>query len=152
MNDDNKIEVIWVQPMREAQVIEIGNDLESMQELVGGYIEEYMPFEDEVAIVCNEEGKLMGLAPNRAIYDQDGHMQEVICGSFFICHATVCSLTSPVSERVVRNTKLFGSFSDANIVRKLNCLNLKVLVVTHNSSSLMIYYHHLVSLSTGLKC
>ena len=87
MNDDKKLGVIWVQPMREAQVIEIDNDLESMQELVDGYIEEYMPFEDDAAIVCNEEGKVMGLAPNRAIYDQDGHIQEVICGSFFICHA-----------------------------------------------------------------
>ena len=77
MNDDKKLEVIWVQPMREPQVIEIDNDLEAMQELVDGYIEEYMPFEDDAAIVCNEEGKMMGLAPNRAIYDQDGHMQEV---------------------------------------------------------------------------
>ena len=91
MNDDKKIEVILVQPMREAQVIEIDNDLESMQELVDGYIEEYMPFEDDIAIVCNEEGKMMGLPPNRAIYDQDGHMQEVICGSFFICHAPIDS-------------------------------------------------------------
>ena len=90
MNDDKKIEVIFVQPMREAQVIEIGNDLESMQELVDGYIEEYMPFEDDAAIVCNGEGKMMGLAPNRAIYDQDGHMQEVICGSFFISKIDSC--------------------------------------------------------------
>ena len=56
MNDDKKLEVIWVQPMREPQLIEIDNDLESMQELVDGYIEEYMPFEDDAAIVCNEEG------------------------------------------------------------------------------------------------
>ena len=39
MNDDKKLEVIWVQPMREPQVIEIDNDLEAMQELVDGYIE-----------------------------------------------------------------------------------------------------------------
>ena len=39
-----------------------------MQAVVGGNIEEYMPFEDEVAIVCHEEGKLIGLPPNRAIY------------------------------------------------------------------------------------
>lgn len=87
MNDKETIEVIWVQPEKVPQVIEIGNDLESMQELVGGYIEEYMPFEDEVAIVCNEEGKMLGLSPNRTIYDEDGYIQDVICGSFFICYA-----------------------------------------------------------------
>ena len=91
MNDNKKLEVIWVQPMREPQLIEIDNDLESMQELVDGYIEEYMPFEDDTAIVCNGEGKMMVLAPNRAVYDQDGHIQEVICGSFFICHAPIDS-------------------------------------------------------------
>ena len=32
MNDDKKLEVIWVQPMREPQLIEIDNDLESMQD------------------------------------------------------------------------------------------------------------------------
>src|SRR5699024_6863922 len=45
--------------------------LEAMQELVGGDIEEYMPFEDEVAIICNEEGKIIGLPLNRAIYSEE---------------------------------------------------------------------------------
>ena len=49
-------------------MIEIDDTLEAMQAIVGGDIEEYMPFEDEVAIVCHEEGKLIGLPPNRAIY------------------------------------------------------------------------------------
>ena len=49
-------------------MIEIDDTLEAMQAMVGGDIEEYMPFEDEVAIVCHEEGKLIGLPPNRAIY------------------------------------------------------------------------------------
>ena len=49
-------------------MIEIDDTLEAMQAVVGGNIEEYMPFEDEVAIVCHEEGKLIGLPPNRAIY------------------------------------------------------------------------------------
>lgn len=35
--------------------------MEAMQVVVGGDIEEYMPFEDEVAIICNEEGKVNGL-------------------------------------------------------------------------------------------
>lgn len=69
MNEENnKISVLLVQPGKYAQMIEVEDTLEAMQELVGGDIEEYMPFEDEVAVVCNEEGKMRGLALNRAIY------------------------------------------------------------------------------------
>jgi hypothetical protein len=65
-----------------------------MQELVGGLIQEYMPFHsetdpryDDVAIICNEEGKLMRLPPSRAITDEDGRVMDVIAGPFFICYA-----------------------------------------------------------------
>ena len=56
------------EPEKYPKVIEIDDSLESMQAVVGGSIEEYMPFEDEIAIICNEEGKLIGLPLNRAIY------------------------------------------------------------------------------------
>lgn len=63
-----KISVLLVEPNKYPKMIEIDDTLEAMQTVVGGDIEEYMPFEDEVAIICNEEGKLIGLPPNRAIY------------------------------------------------------------------------------------
>ena len=63
-----KISVLIVEPNKYPKMIEIDDTLEAMQAIVGGDIEEYMPFEDEVAIVCHEEGKLIGLPPNRAIY------------------------------------------------------------------------------------
>ena len=63
-----KISVLLVEPNKYPKMIEIDDTLEAMQVVVGGDIEEYMPFEDEVAIICNEEGKLIGLPPNRAIY------------------------------------------------------------------------------------
>ena len=63
-----KISVLLVEPNKYPKMVEIDDTLEAMQEVVGGDIEEYMPFEDEVAIICNEEGKLIGLPPNRAIY------------------------------------------------------------------------------------
>ena len=63
-----KISVLLVEPNKYPKMIEIDDTLEAMQTVVGGDIEEYMPFEDEVAIVCHEEGKLIGLPPNRAIY------------------------------------------------------------------------------------
>lgn len=81
------IEVLVVEPMKRAEFKMIDENLASMQEIVGGNIEEYMPFEDEVAIVCNEEGKLRGLEANRGIEDKNGVLQEIICGTFFICYA-----------------------------------------------------------------
>ena len=65
---DGKISVLLVEPNKYPKMIEIDDTLEAMQEVVGGDIEEYMPFEDEVAIICNEEGKVNGLTPNRAVY------------------------------------------------------------------------------------
>jgi len=39
----------------------INGDLNSLQQVVGGYIEAVYPYDDPVAIVCHEEGKLIGL-------------------------------------------------------------------------------------------
>ena len=89
MGENAKLKVLYIEPMKTPKIVEIDGDLESMQNLVGGYIEEYMPFEDEVAIVCNDEGKINGLEPNRGIFDKEGGLQDIICGSFFICYAPV---------------------------------------------------------------
>ena len=67
---DGKISVLLVEPNKYPKMIKIDDTLEAMQEVVGGDIEEYMPFEDEVAIICNEEGKVNGLTPNRAVYGE----------------------------------------------------------------------------------
>lgn len=82
-----KISVIFVEPNKYPKMIEIEDTLEAMQEIVGGYIEEYMPFEDEVAIVCNEEGKVNGLPLNRAVYGKDKGILDIIAGKFFIAYA-----------------------------------------------------------------
>ena len=65
-----KISVLLVEPNKYPKMVEIDDTLEAMQGVVGGDIEEYMPFEDEVAIICNEEGKVNGLTPNRAVYGE----------------------------------------------------------------------------------
>lgn len=38
-----------------------------MQEIVGGTIQVLYPFAEPVALVCNDEGKLLGLPLNRAL-------------------------------------------------------------------------------------
>ena len=87
--ETNRLKVIVCRPLEKAEVIEINDDLDTMQSLVGGMIEEYMPFVDEhdprvedVAIICDDEGKLKHSQLNRAIRDNDGNIQDVIAGSF----------------------------------------------------------------------
>ena len=86
-----KISVLLVEPGKYPQMIEIDNSLEAMQELVGGYIEVIMPYESQVALVCNEEGRLTNLPLNRALYLGEGKNRkpvDIIRGSFFICYAS----------------------------------------------------------------
>lgn len=86
---DEQIKVIFCEAGKRARMLETDNNLGCFQKLVGGWIEEFMPFEDEVAIVCNEEGKVNRLPLNRAITDEDGQMLDIIAGDFFICYAPV---------------------------------------------------------------
>lgn len=78
------MQVIVVEPFKAAYTKDIEGSLESMQELVGGYIEAVYPFEDEVALVCNEEAKLTGERANRGLFDKRGRMYDIVCGTFFI--------------------------------------------------------------------
>ena len=90
----SKLRVILCRPEEKAESGEIEDKLESMQEVVEGPIQEYMPFHsehdpryDDLAVICNEEGKLMRLPPSRAIFDEDGQVMDIIAGPFFICYA-----------------------------------------------------------------
>ena len=89
VENTNKMRVILCRPGEKAETIEMEDSLKAMQEMVGGRIEEYMPWEEEVAIICNEEGKMMGLPLNRGIKDEKGHLQDIIAGDFFICYAPI---------------------------------------------------------------
>ena len=88
--NDTKIKVLLVEPEKYPKEIVIDDSLEAMQEVVVGDIEEYMPYDDDVASSCNEEGKMRGLPLNRAVYVQDNdkkEMVDIICGKIFICYA-----------------------------------------------------------------
>ena len=65
------IDVVLVEPEKPARAAKITATLEGMQAVVGGDIEPFYPFEEQVCIVCNEEGKIIGLPLNRAVYAYD---------------------------------------------------------------------------------
>ena len=96
---ESEITVVACYPGKSAEVVTIQNTLEAKQALVGGYIQAVYPFEDSVAIVCNEEGKLNGLELNRALYDEQGNIYDVIAGAFFICGLGDDEFTSLTEEQ-----------------------------------------------------
>ena len=82
------MKILLVEPMEKPRVIDIDGSLESMQKIVGGLIQVIYPFDNpEVALVCNDEGKLLGLPFNRALRDDAGEIYDVIAGTFFLCQA-----------------------------------------------------------------
>jgi len=87
--EDKKITVIMVEPMKKPEVIDIGTDLEDMEAIVGGEIELTMPFEEDIAVVTNMLGKRLNLSPNRAIYNETGHIKDIIAGTFIITYAPI---------------------------------------------------------------
>ena len=76
--------VLMVEPGKAPYETQIGSDLQSMQALVGGYIQAVYPYEEPVALICNEDGKLNRLPLNRALRDSDGDIYDIIAGNFFI--------------------------------------------------------------------
>ena len=97
------IRVVLVEPGKLARIAEIGTTLDTMQRTVDGDIEAYYPFEEQVCIVCNEEGKINGLPLNRAIRDAETHeIVDAIAGTFFICDCSGESFGSLSSEQQKR--------------------------------------------------
>lgn len=95
--------VLLIEPNKKPKAVELEPTLKAMQKVVGGLIQAIYPFEESVALVCNEEGKLQKLPLNRALYSADsGSCYDIIAGTFFLCSAP------PDSEQ-------FESLSDEQI-------------------------------------
>ena len=82
---ENTLSVLKIAPGQFPQQVEIDSDLKALQEAVGGFIGVSYPFADDpVAIVYNDDGKLMGLPLNRALRDEDGQMYDAVAGTFLV--------------------------------------------------------------------
>ena len=107
--DTEDITVLSVKPLREPCIITIPNKLRTMQDQVGGMIEAVYPFEDPVAILLNDEGKLNGSMPNRGLYDSSGNLYDVIAGTFLIVGLSeedFCSLSEELSAKYMEKYKI----------------------------------------------
>ena len=99
--------VLMVEPGKAPYETQIGNDLRSMQGAVGGYIQAVYPFEQPVALVCCESGKLDGLPLNRALRDVDGDIYDIVAGTFFIASLGESDFTDLPHELAERFAEQF---------------------------------------------
>lgn len=79
-----KMTVLLIEPEARPREITIDTGLESLQKAVGGWIEAVYPFDDPVALIVNEEGKLDGLPLNRALRHQDGEVYDILAGNILV--------------------------------------------------------------------
>ena len=104
--------ILLVEPNTEPRAVEIDGSLASMQSLVGGLIEAIYPsFSDSVALICNDEGKLIGLPQNRPLkHPETGEIYDIVCGPFFLCSAPANSehFESLPDDLIEKYSKVFA--------------------------------------------
>ena len=97
----NEIKIVMVEPNKHPTITTIKTELENLQEAVGGLIE-IIDIEDDVCILCNEEGKLIGLEGNRKFGD------DILVGTFYICGSNAeGELTSLTESQINKYINFF---------------------------------------------
>jgi len=104
----DKIKVLVVEPMKPCEVREISG-LDEMQAIVGGHIQAVYPFRDEIALVCNEEGKHLDLPYNRPLTNDRGIPYDMICGTFFLAGVGAEDFVSLTEEQIQKYTTLYDN-------------------------------------------
>ena len=102
-----KMTVLVVEPMKEPYVKEIDPGLHALQAEVGGDIGATYPFSDPVALVCNDEGKLIGLDLNRGLRDENGEIYDIMAGTFLVVGLGEEDFTSLSPELAQKYTEHF---------------------------------------------
>lgn len=94
---------------KEPYVRDIENSLQALQQVVGGRIE-VLYLDAGTVLICNEEGKILGLPANRAVKDCNGVVVDYLMGTFLICGTSWTSdeFKSLNKEQIRRYSKLFS--------------------------------------------
>lgn len=105
--EPEKITVLVLEPMKKPYVKEMEHTLENLQKEVEGSIEAVYPFEDKVAIICNDEHKFNGMPMNRCLRDQDGEIYDILGGNLLVVGLTEYDFGSLTPEQVEKFSDYF---------------------------------------------
>lgn len=101
------MKILVVEPLKHPYVEDINGSLKSMQEIIGGGVHATLPFDDSVNVVTTDMGKLIEQPMNRVLRDDNGCIDDVLCGTFFICGVSDEGFISLTDEQIKRYTQLF---------------------------------------------
>lgn len=101
------MKVLVIKRSKEPELEEIDGSLESMQKIVEGYIEVIEAFDDPIALVVNEEGKINGLPVSRFLFYQDVENVDPICGTAFLCGLGEDDLADIPDDLIEKYTAMF---------------------------------------------
>lgn len=119
------LKIVVVKVGEYAKITEIPSGLESLQSVVGGLIETSYFFNDEIALISNEESKINDMPYNRVVKSTTGNILDVIAGDFFI-------IGSPSGSTE------FASLSDELAVKYRNMFLIPQNFASYNNS--LTYY------------
>lgn len=120
---EKKLRALLVKENELPVEVEIPNTLNSLQKQVEGYIEYYyIPDTEDSVIICNEEGKINGMGPNREVG------RDIIFGTFLIVgddyeQGETISLTD---EQVSKYKEIFNEKSIEKTYEKITKIKLGI--------------------------
>ena len=128
INVQRNIKVLYVEPFKDPVEMFIKNNLQEKRRLVDGNIEyAYLLNDYSISIICNEEGKINGMKPNRDI----GH--DIIFGPFVIAgYDDSGEDRSLTDEQINKYKKEFDELSIYKTMCKIN----QILISKKNKNEL----------------
>ena len=112
MKREKIIRVLKVAPRERVEVVELANNLDSLQKAVsigmeGQGLIEIIELDASTCILCNEEGKILNLEPNRRLGN------DILCGVFYVTGQNKQGdLASLSTAGVEKYSKLFEDIPD----------------------------------------
>ena len=119
---DNLIKGVFVQPGKAPYVAEVANTLEAKQRAVGGLIQ-CLYNDDGTIIVCNDEGKIMGLPGNRRI---EG---DILAGNFLVLGEDGENFRSLTDEEQQKYLEKFAEVEDIDQKEVEGSIFAKVIIL-----------------------
>lgn len=105
--EPEKMTVLVVEPLKEPYVKQIAPGYKSMQAEVDGTFQAIYPYDDPVALVCNDEGKLAGMDLNRGLRDETGSLYDIVAGTFLVVGLGDEDFASLTAELIQKYTEQF---------------------------------------------